>query len=115
MGSAITKTEIYKEMQEDVKIIREASAILKGVIETVEAVQKQVQASMTALDKESSAVIAKVGDVIKKVEDVKGVQTKIESDVGKLNRAAKNALAGKGKEMLNGAENEAKGFLGGFF
>ena len=49
------------------------------------------------------------------MEDVKGVQTKIEDDVGKLERAAKNALAGQGGALLKGAEGETKGFLGGFF
>ena len=115
MGSAITKTEIYKEMQEDVKILKIGSENLKKIMATIEDVQKKVKTSITALEKETSSVTTKVGDVVKKVEDVKGVQTKIEDDVGKLERAAKNALAGQGGAMLKDAEGEAKGFLGGFF
>ena len=51
MGSAITKTEIYKEMQEDVKILKVGAENLKVIMTTIEDVQKKVKTSITALEK----------------------------------------------------------------
>lgn len=70
MGSAVTKTEMYKQMEEDVKILKQGIENIKKIQEMVGGIQSTATSSLESFSQIKNDVNLKVETTTKQITDL---------------------------------------------
>ena len=100
MGSAITKTEIYKQMESDVKELQLGAANIKKIQDSVTGIQTKATDSLKSFTDVQDGITGKLDETTKKVTEVGNVQQEIKGKIGKFEGALKKAAANVGGNLM---------------
>ncbi len=118
MGSAITKTEIYKQMEADLKEIQLGAANLQKIQTSITGIQDKATGSIQSFGDVQTKVTGKIDESTKKITDMGQIQNTIQGKLGKfegaIKKAASGALTGQLTNMTGGVGDLGKKALGGF-
>ena len=90
MGKACSKCAGFDQMQEDIKMLKEAVQVLNGNMGNIEKGTKMVESNLPAIDQAKNMLQTKVdglmgqmGQVSKLTSDLKGKVDNVEADIYK--------------------------------
>jgi hypothetical protein len=112
MGSAVTKTEIYKQMEADVKELQLGAANIQKIQDSVSGIQTKATDSLKSFTEVKDGVTGKIDETTKKVTDMGNVQNDLKGKIGKFEGALKKAAS---SALTGGMMDAGKKALGGFF
>lgn len=111
MGSAVTKTEIYKQMEADVKELQLGAKNIQKIQDSVTGIQTKAGDSLKSFTDVKDGVTGKIDSTTKKVADMGNIQNEIKGKIGKFEGALKKAAS---SALTGGAMDYGKKALSGF-
>ena len=115
MGSAVTKTEVFKQMEADVAVLKLGAENLQKIQSTISGIQDKATTSLKSFGDIKDKVTGKLEESTKKITDVTNIQNDIQGKMGKYEGALKKAASSALTGGLGGIGKTAMGGMGGFF